>query len=299
MAKKQSEAVAPADGGEAAPAAAAIQGGISKKALIILGVVVVAIWAFTLSTHSTVLLIIVSVLTAVLAAVMIWAFRMLRKQRRVVSLLQGATHSTEARRDALARLSEGKDAGTPTNLFARAQLMAQDNPAGALKLLESTELKSYPPGMQDDVSLLKTQLYLNNGSTANARKCADSMNLDNPQRKEVRPFAAALVAEAWARTGKPKEAIALLETIVAPAKATEQSENIAIQARVARVFARFAANQRAVARTEMMSLADEDPNYLGKFVMPQFKVHPELQKLARQVLQQHPSARRQMKIQQR
>ena len=33
--------------------------------------------------------------------------------------------------------------------------------------------------------------------------------------------------------------------------------------------------------------------------MPQFKVHSELQKLARQVLQQHPSARRQMKIQQR
>ena len=57
--------------------------------------------------------------------------------------------------------------------------------------------------------------------------------------------------------------------------------------------------QVAAARQEMVSLADDDVNNLGRFVAPQFKVHPELQKLARQVYEQHPSARRQVKTRQR
>ncbi|HET7503533.1 MAG TPA: hypothetical protein VFK02_21070 [Kofleriaceae bacterium] len=269
-------------------------GGISKKALIWVGVVVVAMWAFALNTGSTIVMSIVGGLTVVIAGLLVWALRMIRKQRNTVSLLQGAVASPEARREALAKLSEGKDAKSPTNLFARAQLMAPENPKGALELLATIELKSYPPAMQDDVSLLQTQLYLGLGDTAKARKAADSMNLDNPQRKEVRALAASIVAEAWARTGKPKEALALLETIELPKKDAEQ---IALQSKVARIFARFAANQRAQARTELSALADEDPNYLGRFVMPQFRVHPELQKLARAVLEQHPAARRHVKAQ--
>ncbi|HEY0190848.1 MAG TPA: hypothetical protein VGC42_06965, partial [Kofleriaceae bacterium] len=113
-------------------------------------------------------------------------------------------------------------------------------------------------------------------------------------RKEIRPLAASIVAEAWARTGKPKEALALIDTVEIPKKDGEQ---IALQLRVARVFAKFASNQRGAARTELSSLADDDVNHLGRFVAPQFRVHPELQKLARTVFEQHPSARRQMKTQ--
>jgi ketosteroid isomerase-like protein len=79
-----------------------------------------------------------------------------------------------------------------------------------------------------------------------------------------------------------------------PAKDAEQ---IGIQAKVARVFARFAANQRGLARNELNALADEDVNYLGRFLDPRFKVHPELQKLARQVLEKHPAARKVIKQQ--
>jgi len=261
-----------------------------------IGVVVAAVWAFTIYTGSTVLLIIVSTLTAVLIGVLWWALRTIKKHRSTISLLQGATASPEARQAALAKLSGGKDANSPTNVFARAQLLASDDPPAALKLLGSVELRNYHPSMQDDVSLLQTQLYLRLGRTADARKTADVMNLDNPQRKEVRPLAASIVAEAWARSGKPKEALALLDTIELPKKDAEQ---IALQARVARIFARFAANQRGPARAELAALADEDPNQLGRFVLPQFRVHPELQKLARSVFEQHPSARRQIKSQTR
>ena len=271
-------------------------GGIKRKNLIIIGVVTAAVWAFAFQTGSTVLLIIVGVLTAILAGVLIWAFRMIRKQRSLVGMLQGATESPEARREALAKLSEGKDASSPQKLFARAQLLAQDDPKAALKLIEPMSLDKFPGPMQDDVSLLKAQLYLSFGRTQDARKCADSMNLDNPDRKEIRPYAAGVVAEAWGRTGKSKEALALLDTVEVPKKNGEQ---VAIQLRIARVFAKFASGQRGPARAELTSLADEDPNYLGKFLAPQFRVHPELQKLARSVLEAHPSARQMAKKQAR
>jgi hypothetical protein len=234
------------------------------------------------------------VLTALVLGVLVWALRMLRKQRGLVGMLQGAAESPEARREALAKLTAQKDANTPVNVFARAQLLAQDDPKAALKLLEPVGIKGYQAAMQDDVALLMTQLYLGLGRTADARKSADTMSLDNPDRKQIRPMAASLVAEAWARTGKPKEALALVETIELPKKDREQLE---LQLRVVRVFAKFAANQRTQARTELQQLADVDVNYLGRFIMPQFRVHPELQKLARAVAESHPAARKMAKSQ--
>src|SRR5207248_665031 len=124
-------------------------------------------------TGSTVVLSIVGGLTALVAAVMLWAWRMIRKQRGLVNLLQGAAESPEARRSALAKLNEAKDANAPTNVFARAQLLAQDDPKGALAMLESVAMKSYPAAMQDDVALLETQLFLSLGRTQDARKTAD------------------------------------------------------------------------------------------------------------------------------
>jgi type II secretory pathway pseudopilin PulG len=295
--KDATPAAAPSapDAAAKAPAAPPV-GGIPRKTFIIIGVVTAVVWAFAINTGNMIVLIVVGVLTAVLAGVLIWALRTIRKHRNTMSLLQGATVSPEARRDALAKLSEGKDAGTPTNVFARAQLLAVDDPNAALKLLGTVELRGYPPAMQDDVSLLQTQLYLRLGRTADARKSADQMNLDNPQRKEIRPLAATIVAEAWARSGKPKEALALLDTVELPKKDAEQ---IGLQARVAKIFARFAANQRGQARAELVALADEDLDQLGRFVLPQFRVRPDLQKLARSVLEQHPSARRHIKAQTR
>jgi Tetratricopeptide repeat len=282
------------DEAEAEPAPPQV-GGIKKKTLITIAVIDVLMWAFAIQAHSLVLMIIVGVLTALVGGVLIWAFRMLKKQRGLVGMLQGAAASPDARREALAKLEAQKDASSPVNVFARAQLLAQDDPKAALKLLEPVGIKGFQAAMQDDVALLMTQLYLGIGRTADARKAADTINLDNPERKQMRPMAASLVAEAWARTGKPKDALALLDTIgELPKKEKEQLE---LQLRVVRVFAKFAANQRGPARTELQQLADVDLNYLGRFIMPQFRVHPELQKLARSVLESHPGARKMAKAQ--
>ena len=289
---QEASPAAPPDAAPEAPAAP--QAGIPRKTWILLGGGTAAAWAFAFYTGSTWVLSIVGVLTVALIGAIVWALRTIRKHRSTASLLQGAAASPEARREALAKLSEAKDASSPMNVFARAQLLSADDPKAALKLLGTVELRNYPPAMQDDVSLLQTQLYLGLGRTADARKSADVMNLDNPQRKEIRALAASIVAEAWARTGKPKEALALLDTITLPKKDAEQ---IGLQIRIARIFARFAANQRGPARAELAALAGEDPNYLGRFVMPQFRVHPELQRLARSVLGEHPAARPRIKAQ--
>ena len=84
---------------------------------------------------------------------------------------------------------------------------------------------------------------------------------------------------------------------LAPVGLIVSHQPIALQVRVARIFARFAANQRGPARAELVALADEDINQLGRFVQPQFRVHPELQRLARSVIEQHPTARRHIKAQ--
>ena len=271
-------------------------GGIKKKTLITIAVVTLAVWAFAVQTGSTILMIVVAVLTALLLGVVGWALLQLRKQRGLIGLLRGAADSPEARREALAKLDAQKDSGEPVNVFARAQLLAADDPKAALKLLETVPMSKFHAAMQDDVALLLAQLYLGVGRTQDARKAADTINVDNPERKEVRAMAAAIISEAWARTGKPKEALALLDTIELPKKDAAQ---LATQIRVVRVFAKFAANQRGPARTELQQLADEDVNNLGRFLMPQFRVHPELQKLARAVLEQHPQARAMSKQQAR
>jgi hypothetical protein len=270
--------------------------GFPKKTLYWIGGVTLAIWAFAISTGSTIFMIVIGVLTLLLAAVLLRAFMFIRKQKNVVGLLQGAATSPEKRKEALEKLQAAKDPNDPTNVFARSQLMAADDPQGAIKLIEKTPLNKFPPAMQDDVALLKCQLYLSLGRTADARKNADTINLDNPERKQARPLAGSIVAEAWARTGKPKEALALIESIEVPSKDGEQ---IAIQMQVAKVFAKFAANQRKQAESELVALSDQDVNLLGRFLDPRFRVHPELQKLARRVLERNPAARRKIQVQRR
>ena len=270
------------------------QPAIPKKTLVYAGIVLAVLWAFAIHTESLVVEIIVGVLTALAVGLLLYAWRLIRKQRGYMQMLQGANASPEARREALAKLEAEKDPSAPTNLFARAQLVAQDDPKAALAILDQKDLKSYPAAMQDDVATLKAQLYLVMGRTQDARKAADTINLDNPARKEMRTLSGAIVAEAFARTGKPKEALAILESLEPPKKDAEQLE---IQMRVVRVFAKFAMNQRQGARAELVALADDDVNHLGRFLAPQFRVHPELQKLARQVAEANPGARAAAKTQ--
>jgi hypothetical protein len=263
--------------------------GLKKKNLIIIGLVAIAIWAFAIQTGSIILMSIVGVLTLAALALLIYILRMARKQKSLVGLLQGAALSPEKRREAIAALAADKDANQTTHIFARAQLVAVDDPAAALAMLEPIDLKKVQAQMQDDVAILKVQLYLHFGRTRDARPLADTINVDNPQRAAARNMMVAAIAEAWGRTGKHTEALALLDTIDL---AAEPNVQLRAQLLSARAFARFAAGKRTSASQDLKAISDIDINMLGKFLMPQFRVHTELQKLARGIAEKHPTMRK-------
>jgi hypothetical protein len=107
---------------------------------------------------------------------------------------------------------------------------------------------------------------------------------------------AATVAEAWARTGKHKEALDLLDTIKPEDDAYEKAR---VPLLFARIYAAFAGGRRDEVRKDMGALIKQDVNLLGRFVMPKAKVHPELQKLARDALQRSPEVRKMVQRQSR
>jgi hypothetical protein len=261
------------------------------KNIIIILVIVAAVWAFTIQTHSRVLLIITSSVTVIAAGVFGWALRAMSKQKKLVALLEGATASPEARAAAIAKLSEGKGANDIVNVIARSQLVAQDDPAKALEMLEKYQLKDIPAQLQDDYAIFRSQLYLQFGRPKDARPLVDMVNFDNfekGERRQTRAFVAAVMGEAWGRTDRAADALALL------AKIDLAKEEPQVQAAVlaARAFANFASGKRKEARADLDAIAALDVNQLGRFVHPRFKVHPELQKLARQVAEKNPAMRK-------
>jgi hypothetical protein len=267
--------------------------GFPKRNLIIAAVVLVLFWLFALDTGSWFLLGLMGVITIALIGVLIWAYRFSKKQKGLMSILEGATTSPQARKDALSKLEADKDANEPINIFARAQLEAADNPEKALKTIESVELKNFPAQIQDDVCLLRAQLYMSFGRYKDALPSADRVFVENPQRKEMQGMMSAIVGEVWSRTGKAPEALKLLEKV----DFNKEKEETRIQLLIARISARFATGQGV--RRDLEMLADINPNHLGRFIMPRFKVHPDLQKLAREVAEKNPQIRKMAKSQQR
>ena len=224
---------------------------------------------------------------------LIWAYRFSQKQKGLMSMLEGAVTSPQARKDAISKLASDKDANDPMNIFARAQLEAADDPAQGLKTIESLDLKSFPAQIQDDVCLLRAQLHMSFGRYKEALPSADRVFIENPQRKEMRGTMAAIVGEVWSRTGKAAEAVKLLETV----DFNKEKEETRIQLLIARISARFATGQGV--RRDLELLADINPNHLGRFILPRFKVHPDLQKMAREVAEKNPQIRKMAKSQQR
>lgn len=263
--------------------------GIPRRTLIIVGLVLLTLWVLAISSESIVFMSIVGVLTAALFGLIFWLLRLRKKQQNIVSLLEGAVSSPEARKEAIAKLAADKDANEATHVFARAQLEAADDPAKALETIESLDMKDVPVYLQDDVALLRSQLYLRFGRPKDARPLVDRINVNNPQRKEGRALMVSVVAEVWARTGKATEANELLDTVDINNEANMQ---VRAQLLAARVFARFAAGKKGGARKDLQTLAAIDPDHLGRFVIPQFRAHPELQRMARSIAEQLPQVRK-------
>lgn len=252
--------------------------------------ILAALWLTAAMTGSKIVLGLMGVVTLAAAGGLVWVYRYVKKQRDVMSLLQSAQGSPEARLAALAQL--GGDDKDPLRMIARAQLEAQDDPKKAIATLESLDLAKVPSTSQDDVRLLRAQLYLATGRLREAATMADGINLGSAPNAQAKVMVAAIVGEAWARTGKADKALVILDELKLDDPSLGQG---AILARMAKVFAAFHGGKKDKARKELEVLMRMDVNYLGRFVMPGGAVHLELQNLAKTVAMSHPDVRAQQR----
>lgn len=222
-----------------------------------------------------------AVLTVIALGFFLYVLRLSRKSANIASILRTATDK-EGREAALEKLRAKAGKGSKKdvlNLIAQAQLVAQENPAEAVKVLESIDLKKAPALVHDDVRANLAMLYLRTGRTKDARTLADEIKLDRQPQASAKAMYASVVAEALARTGEGAEALKLAETY-------DPSDSAFAQVRPAllrsRVYVYLAVKKRGRIKETMTQLLGIDPNLLGEFV--QRGARPELSRIAKQVL---------------
>jgi hypothetical protein len=224
--------------------------------------------------------IVAGALTLVALGFLIWIWRLTRKSADIAAILKGATDK-ESRLAAIEQLRArqtpgGKDA---LNAIAQAQLVAQENPGEAIQILEAIDIQKAPAMVQDDVRANLAMFYLMTGRSREARELADEIRLDRQPQARAKAMYAAVVAESFARTGKPDEAKTLLDTYDAGDKEYGQVSGMLLRAQV---YTFTALKKRGRAREAMEQLLEVDPNMVAAFV--QKGQRPELTRLAKQVL---------------
>ncbi len=269
---------------------------LNRNGLLTVGGIVGALWLTALVAGNRWVTGIVAVLTLAVAGGLIYVWRLLQKQKAVMSLLQSASASPEARRAALEQLS-ATDSGSKDvlNRIARAQLEAQDDPKKALLTLEGIDLAKVPAAAADEVRTLRAQMCLWQNRVREARELADAIKLTNASSTQSRGLMSAVIAEAWARSGKAEAAMDVLAGVKFDDPELAQVRVLLL---VARVFASFGAGKKERTKADLNALMKQDVNLLGRFVTPGQAVHLELQRMAKDVLATHPGMRKMARAQQ-
>jgi hypothetical protein len=220
-----------------------------------------------------------AVLTLVALGFAFYLWRLTRKSQAIVDILKTAT-DREGRKAALEELEKKGKGGDAMAALAQAQLVAQESPAEAMKILEALDMKKVPALMQNDVRANLALLYLMNNRTRDARALADEIKLDAQAQAKQRAMYAAVVAESQARTGKPEEAKTLLEAYDPSDPTLGEISAMLLRAQV---YAFMGVKKRGLAKQSMQKLAEVEPNLVAQFAMK--GGNPELAKMAREIIQ--------------
>jgi hypothetical protein len=209
----------------------------------------------------------------------VWVLRQMKKSQQISAIMAGA-ETEEGRKEALGKLQAGFGKGDAQALMARAQLEMQEDPRTALATLESIDLAKQMGPVASQVRATRAQIHLMLGDVAEARTLADALDLGKQDDAKLRAMFATVAGEAWARSGNAKKGIETLELFN-----PEDPEFNELRAQMwrARAFA-YAANQDTKGVTRALKkLADINPHLLGMFV-GQKKIHPILEREARQIV---------------
>lgn len=182
-----------------------------KKIGIRIGLGALVLWGIACLIPTWIPKAIAGVLTLVVLGVLVWAWRFTLRNKAVTDILRSAD-SAEGRKQAMARLETEFKTGDPAATFAKAQLLMQDDPRGALETLEAIKLDRVMASVADEARSQRAMIHLVLGETDQARALADGIDLSRQKEPRQRGTMAAVIGEAWARSGQSKRAIELLET---------------------------------------------------------------------------------------
>jgi hypothetical protein len=305
--RRSSEAPSTASKVAAAPAAAPgladpLSADRIKPVLLRLGVPLLVIWfigalvaGFTLSPLIKGLALgVPAALTLAAVGLMIWVVRQARKAQGVAGILSRAAETKDGREAALAELGAKYKGNDPTAVFARAQLLLQEDPRKALEALETINLAKVMASVADEARGQRAMIHLMLGEVSPARDLVDHIQLARHQDARSRAMLAAVVAEAWARSGQAKRAVDTLSVINA-----EDPELVQLRPQIlrAQAYAYAHTDDMKAAQRALRKLGAQDPRLLGGFVNK--KTHPLLQREARKLLEQSGALPRKMQVQRR
>ena len=221
---------------------------------------------------------VVAVLTLLALGLGIYVFRMTSKQREILDIMKGAS-GEEGRREAIERLAQGGDKDAMKAL-ARAQLLAQEDPAKAIEALEAIDIEKAPAIVQDEVRSQRAMMYLFTNRPKDARPLVDAMKIEKQPEPKAKAKYAAVIAETLARTGGHDEAKKLLEEY--KADDSRWAQDVGPLLYRAQVYTYTATVNRGLCKKALDALVQIEPNMLAPFI--QKNVKPELQKMAMQAL---------------
>ena len=263
------------------PAADPLAALAPKRLFWRVGPFVVGTWVLAALAARPWVYIVAGVLTAAGAAALIWLLRFTGRTRQVAQLLQTA-NTAEGRKEALEKLQTDFKKGEASAVFARAQLLLQepDGATRALAALQEIDLNKAMAPVADEARAQRAMIHLMIGETDAARALVDGIELSRHQQAKSRAMLAAIVAEAWARTGQAKKA---LDTLGVFEPEDPEFEELRPQLYRARAFTFASLNDTRAMRAALHRLMKINPQILGGFLTK--KVHPLLQKEARQLLE--------------
>jgi hypothetical protein len=250
-----------------------------KKIYLRVGLVLAVVWAVAIIIPTWIPKAVAGAITVAVFGAGIWVLRQMKKGQQISAIMAGA-ETEEGRKEALEKLQAGFGKGDAQALMARAQLEMQDDPRKALETLESIDLAKQMAAVASQVRATRAQIHLMLGDVSEARKLADELDLGKQDDAKLRAMFATVAGEAWARSGNAKKGLETLELFN-----PEDPEFSELRAQMwrARAFA-YAANQDTKGVTRALKkLAEMNPHLLGMFV-GQKKIHPILEREARQIV---------------
>lgn len=255
-----------------------------KKIYVRVGVVAVLVWLIAFLVPPSISIYakgLAGALTLLAIGVLIWLDRYVKKTQKLGSILKGAD-TEEGRKKALEQLDTDFKKGDTQATIAKAQLQMQEDPRAALATLEGIKVEKELAPIAGQVRAMRAMLHLTLGETAEARALADQLELGKQQEPKTRVLFATVAGEAWARSGQAKKAVDTLDLF--NPDAPEHGEMKAQMWR-ARAFAYAGVNDTKNMARAVKKLAEINPHLLGMFLPPQKKVHPLLEREAKQQVQ--------------